>query len=180
MKEWGSYEDHHKADTHVVAILKRSPRGQVVCKSKEELETVLRSAEHNGPGSWGSDDKDVIAMERACGRIAGKIRTILQALSMCDDLHFRVDTPALLKEICDNCLPNSGAILKIPMNIFKNLLAGVAGRAAELNDPIMNKLMFDLTLYDLPYPTSNEYREVKNKVYEAARIQFELEKSPTT
>ena len=35
-------------------------------------------------------------------------------------------------------------------NVFRNLLARVAERATELNDPIMNVLMLRLNLYEVP------------------------------
>lgn len=92
-----------------------------------------------------------------------------------EHLHFRVHTLNLLNEICDNAMAKTGGILKIPMNIFKNLLADVAQRATELNDPILNKLMFDLALYELPDPTSKEYTELMDKVYKAAANQRKKE-----
>lgn len=93
--------------------------------------------------------------------------------------HFRVDTPQFLKEIADNALGNQKmGVLFQPLNIFKNLLAQVAQRATELHDPILDKLMFDLSLYDLPIPTSKEYRELMEDIYDRADKQKIKENSP--
>ena len=84
-------------------------------------------------------------------------------------MHFRVDTPALLKEIVDNAIgatPNMG-ILKFPMNTFRNLLCEIAQRASEINDPVLNRIMFDMALYELPKPTSKEYGDLMDKIYSA-------------
>lgn len=64
-----------------------------------------------------------------------------------DPLHFRVDTPALLREIMVNDVM---ACLRVPINVFQNLLAQVADRATELNDPRLNVLMLELNLYEVP------------------------------
>lgn len=69
-----------------------------------------------------------------------------------EDLEFRVHTMNLLHEIADHALPSAGkmGIFFQPLNTFKNLLARVAQRATELNDPELNILMLKLTLYDVP------------------------------
>lgn len=64
---------------------------------------------------------------------------------------FRVDTMALLTEIVDCALRENQGVLKIPLNIFKNLLAKVAERATEINDPELNILMLSLNLYEIPH-----------------------------
>ena len=94
-------------------------------------------------------------------------------------VHFRVDTMKLLHEICDSAMPQTMGIVKIPLNVFKNLLAQVAQRATQLHDPILDRLMFDLTLYELPEPTSTEYGELMDKVYAAADKQTKKEKLTT-
>ncbi len=90
--------------------------------------------------------------------------------------HFRVDTCAFLAEIANCGLPQSAGVLKIPLNVFKGLLAQVAERATQLNDPIMNALMFDLTLYDVPYPTTPAYSKLMRKLYREAEAQRKKEK----
>ena len=63
---------------------------------------------------------------------------------------WRVHTTNLLHEIADCGLSPRMGIYFQPLNIFKNLLAEVAQRATELNDPELNILMLRLTLYELP------------------------------
>ena len=60
---------------------------------------------------------------------------------------FDVNTPQFIKECCENV---TGGMYPICWNIFKNLIAMVAERATEINDPIMNVLMIRLGLYDMP------------------------------
>jgi hypothetical protein len=43
------------------------------------------------------------------------------------------------------------------MNIFGKLLHDVAARAIELNDPVMNRLMLQLTLYSAADPASPDH-----------------------
>jgi hypothetical protein len=63
---------------------------------------------------------------------------------------FRVDTMALLHEIANCGIPTTAGVLKVPLNVFKNLLARVAERAIVLNDPELNILMLSLNLYEVP------------------------------
>lgn len=84
-------------------------------------------------------------------------------------LHFRVDTVALLTEIVDNALPRKNGVLKVPLNTLRVLLGRVAQRCTELNDPVLNRLMFDLTLYELPLPGSPEYGKLMKRLYAAER-----------
>jgi hypothetical protein len=83
--------------------------------------------------------------------------------------HFRVHTVNLLEEIVNCALPKNAGVLFIPLNTFKSLLAQVAQRCTEINDPILDKLMFDLTLYELPIPSSEEYNKLMKKVYARAK-----------
>lgn len=69
---------------------------------------------------------------------------------MIKTLNFRVDTVRLLTEVADCGLPRSAGVLKLPLNIFKNLLAQVAERAIKINDPELNILMLMLALYEVP------------------------------
>lgn len=67
---------------------------------------------------------------------------------------WRVHTANLI----DEALTNPGtAILKVPFTIMCGLLAKVGERAAVLNDPELNKLMCQLTIYEIADPTSDGY-----------------------
>ena len=61
-------------------------------------------------------------------------------------IQFDVDTPQFLKESAENC---NGGMYSICWNIFRNLLAMVAIRASEIDDPVLNVLMLRLNLYDI-------------------------------
>ena len=63
---------------------------------------------------------------------------------------FRVDTMGLLTEIANCGLPRRMGVLKVPLNVFKNILGEVAERAIEINDPQLNILMLKLALYEVP------------------------------
>lgn len=76
-----------------------------------------------------------------------------------------VDTPQFMKEACEN---NNGGMYAVCWNIFKNLIAMVATRATELNDPVMNVLMLKLNLYGDPKdgkPLKNSIRRKLIKQY---------------
>lgn len=75
-----------------------------------------------------------------------------------DNLEFRCHVPNLLGEILNN---KSCGILKIPLNVFGRLLMKVAVRASQLDDAILNKLMCQLTLYEVANPESKEYDREK-------------------
>lgn len=81
-------------------------------------------------------------------------------------MEFRVDTAALLNEIFDNAVPLSMGVLKIPINVFRNLLVQVAARAIEIDDPELNILMLNLSLYDVdpndaPYVIDQQKKRIK-------------------
>lgn len=61
-------------------------------------------------------------------------------------LTFDVNTPAFLVEASEN---NHGGMYPVCWVIFRDLLAAVATRATELDDPVMNVLMIRLGLYDI-------------------------------
>lgn len=79
-------------------------------------------------------------------------------------MQFRVDTLGLLTEIADAGLDRRMGVLKIPINIFKDLLADVAQRASEINDPKLNILMLRLTLYEVPQTEITEMIEAMEKL----------------
>jgi hypothetical protein len=69
-------------------------------------------------------------------------------------LPWKVHATALLKEIAINA--NMSA-LKIPLNIFKDMLAEVATRASVMGDERMDDLMMRLALYEQGDPYSEAH-----------------------
>ncbi len=82
-------------------------------------------------------------------------------------MHWKTHTPNLIKEIAGN--PNC-SILRAPLMILGGQLFDVAERARKLNDPILNKLMCDLTLFTVADPNSKDYnKESLQQVYKLAK-----------
>jgi hypothetical protein len=90
--------------------------------------------------------------------------------------HFRIDTIAFLHELADKGLVKNMGVVKVPLNILRNLLGQIAQRSVELNDPVLNRIMFDMALYELPTPTTPEYSELMEKVYKMEKMQLEHER----
>lgn len=67
---------------------------------------------------------------------------------------WRVHLPNLFKEIGGN---PQVAILQRPIQIVGNILHLVAERATEINDPVLNKLMIQLTLYSVADPNEPDH-----------------------
>ena len=92
------------------------------------------------------------------------IPTKLDVFNMGNNLSFDVNTPQFLKEACEN---TKGGMYGVCWNIFKNLLAQVAERATELNDPVLNTLMIRLNLYEIPnkdrYKVIEQLKEMYDK-----------------
>lgn len=82
--------------------------------------------------------------------------TKLDVFNMGDKFNFDVNTPQFLKEACEN---SEKGMYAVCWNIFKNLLAQVAERATELNDPVLNTLMIRLNLYEIP--NNERYKIIK-------------------
>lgn len=61
--------------------------------------------------------------------------------------YLSVDTSSLIGQVFDN--PGT-AIMKIPFRTLLFLLAKVANRAIQLDDPELNSLMIRLNLYEIP------------------------------
>ena len=81
-------------------------------------------------------------------------------------VEWKCHTSRLMLEVLEN---QSCSTLKVPINIFGKLLANVATRASQLNDPILNKLMCQLTLYEVADPYSAEYnKNIVDEVYKKA------------
>lgn len=75
------------------------------------------------------------------------VKTKLDVFNMGDKWSFDVNTPQFLKEACEN---SNGGMYAVCWNIFRNLIAQVAERATELNDPVLNALMVRMNLYEIP------------------------------
>src|SRR3546814_15053253 len=67
---------------------------------------------------------------------------------------WRVHTQRILAEVLQN---RTCEILRQPLTIMDNLMRRVASRASELNDPELNRLMIQLTLYAIADPYSRDY-----------------------
>jgi len=70
-------------------------------------------------------------------------------------IQWKVHAPNLLKEIGNNS-PSNG-VLSWPLMILLRLLADIAQRAVELEDPVLDSLMCRLTLYSASDPESEDY-----------------------
>jgi hypothetical protein len=68
---------------------------------------------------------------------------------------WKCHTPKLLDEVLNR--NENMSIFSAPFSIFGKLLAEVAERASELNDPELNDLMCRLTLYEVADPYSAEH-----------------------
>lgn len=96
------------------------------------------------------------------------IPTKLDVFNMGNNLSFDVNTPQFLKEACEN---TNGGMYGVCWNIFRNLLAQVAERATELNDPVLNTLMIRLNLYEIP--NKERYKVIKQlkEIYDESQKQ---------
>ena len=88
------------------------------------------------------------------------IPTKLNVFNIGNNLSFDVNTLQFLKEACEYV---NGGMYAVCWNVFKNLLAQVAERATELNDPVLNTLMIRLNLYEIP---NNERYKIIKKLKE--------------
>jgi hypothetical protein len=90
-------------------------------------------------------------------------------MSKMTSVSFKVHTPNLLNEI----LTNKGmGIMVRPIQAFANILAQVAIRASQLNDPELNDLMCRLTLYSISDPHASEFDQ--KAIDEIAKIAKEI------
>lgn len=96
-------------------------------------------------------------------------KKLVECNSVSQDLsgHWRVHTTNMLNEILG--ANQTCAIFSIPFNIFGKLLAQVADRAIELNDPELNILMLRLTLYEIDGKTPEEQNTAIQQAIEEQR-----------
>lgn len=71
-------------------------------------------------------------------------------------LHFDSNLPGLLEEVLNN---PTCAILKIPINITRRILAELAQLAIEIDDDRLHVMMLRLNLYDMP--NAKRVKEIK-------------------
>jgi hypothetical protein len=81
------------------------------------------------------------------------------------ELHWKCHLPNLFKEIM--CNPGTG-MLKMPLTLTQNILAELAERCIQVNDPIINEIMCDLQLYETPRIATKEYTSFMKTVRTAA------------
>ena len=71
---------------------------------------------------------------------------------------FKVHVPNLLNETFTAAVrPEDLQALRIPLNTFVKYIYSVAERCAEINDPILNRLMVEMALYEVGDPQSKNY-----------------------
>ena len=71
-------------------------------------------------------------------------------------MQFDCNLPGLLDEVLNN---QTCAILKIPINITKRMLADLAKLAIEIDDDRLHVMMLRLNLYDMP--NDKRVKEIK-------------------
>lgn len=74
---------------------------------------------------------------------------------------FKIHTPNLFNDTIPNTFSDQREyeILRIPLNLLRHYLLKIASRCAEIDDPILTKLMCDMTMYDEADPNSSDYNE---------------------
>lgn len=91
------------------------------------------------------------------------VKTKLDVFNMGDKWSFDVNTPQFLKEACEN---SNGGMYAVCWNIFRNLIAQVAERATELNDPVLNALMIRMNLYEIPNKERYKVLKIMKVLYD--------------
>lgn len=91
------------------------------------------------------------------------IPTKLDVFNIGNKLSFDVNTPQFIKEACNNC---NGGMYAICWVLFRDLLAQVAERATELNDPVLNALMIRLNLYEIQIKDRYKVIEQLKEMYD--------------
>lgn len=70
---------------------------------------------------------------------------------------FKIHAPKLLEEVINNALREKMGVLQTPLTIFAKYLYSIAERCAEIDDPILNRLMVEMALYSVGSPHSEDY-----------------------
>lgn len=67
-----------------------------------------------------------------------------------EPLHFRIHVPNFFGDTLANIIPkNAGSVVGIPLQIFQKWLIAIVERSAEINDPVLDKLMVEGTCYEI-------------------------------
>lgn len=84
---------------------------------------------------------------------------------------FKIHVPNMMSDIIAHISPDAGAqaSMRVPMAIFKRYLLSIAKRCTEINDPILNKLMMEMALYEQGHPPHPDYKEYMDTVQEEAK-----------
>lgn len=78
-------------------------------------------------------------------------------------MQFDCNLPGLLDEVLSN---QTCAILKIPINITKRMLADLAKLAIEIDDDRLHVMMLRLNLYDMPNDKRvKEIKRLKDRIF---------------
>lgn len=85
---------------------------------------------------------------------------------------FDVNTPQFLKEACEN---SRDGMYGVCWNIFRDLIAQVAVRATELNDPVLSALMIRLNLYEIPNKERYKVIEKLKAIYNSSVDEYPLQ-----
>lgn len=72
-------------------------------------------------------------------------------------LYWKIHLPNMLQEIAQNGGPGVYT-LKIPLQILGSILYELGEVASEINNPQLNAIMMQLTIYSIADPESSEYK----------------------
>lgn len=89
-----------------------------------------------------------------------------------DGMRWSVDTPAFIKEACENC---QGGMYAVCWDILVGLLGQVAHRATELNDPVLLVIMLRLNLVDVDGSDITTNSSSRNQIIEKLLKEIEYE-----
>jgi|SRR6476660_3220313 len=83
------------------------------------------------------------------------------------ELEFKIHTPNFLQEVFNNN-PKLGQVFRVPANVLRQYFIQIAKRSSELNDPKLNAIMCQMSLYAISDPEQPEYdQELTMKIIRA-------------
>lgn len=92
-------------------------------------------------------------------------------------LRWKVNTCGLLEEIVACGMDKKNGVLFIPINKFKEKLTELTERCAEINDPILNLICWEMALYEGSLPSNKGYTATTKALIKKANEQIKKEKS---